>query len=416
MYTPPKGPRAELETLEVQSRGLQFLQAKPDALARAIATVAVQLPETRLPTWTRETFDQCVLDLKRESVPGYPYQLWASDVGKVLDNPAEVDKLYTTVVGRLYSAAAVDADELEETMARDPTFALRNELCDPARVIIKDEPTKAAKIAARKWRFIVVESLADQLVERMLFTNQNKAEIRKWEFIGSKPGMGMEDSHAEKVVAYVRAHGLNRSSDAAAWDSSVPYFMLVADVYRRYMCAIDGTPEWLNAARVVTVCSARRVMLTSDGGLYVRNVPGGMASGRYVTSSSNSAIRAMCDVYVDASGDGGSNATMSMGDDAVSRVALESSEYARRFTQELGITLTDIERCDARRFEFCSHLFNDGLPEHLRPFKAIARVVSHGAGDFPTKVARRVSLEHEWRHTPNAELYLAMLDSIAPIE
>jgi len=107
---------------------------------------------------------------------------------------------------------------------------------------------------------------------------------------------------------------------------------------------------------------------------------------------------------------------MAMGDDAVSRVDIPLSDYVRSFEDQLGITLTDVVQATPEDFEFCSHRFLDGKAQHLRPMKALAKIVCCGAGDFITRSSRRASLKHEWRHTPGRDAYLNILDILSPVE
>jgi len=106
---------------------------------------------------------------------------------------------------------------------------------------------------------------------------------------------------------------------------------------------------------------------------------------------------------------------MTMGDDAVSRVALSKHEYARRFAQ-IGMKLTDLKDADCSDFEFCSHRYTSDGAEHLNPLKSIATVVALGGGDFSSIVSRQASLDKEWRTTPNAEVFKKLLRLAAPVE
>ncbi len=107
---------------------------------------------------------------------------------------------------------------------------------------------------------------------------------------------------------------------------------------------------------------------------------------------------------------------MYMGDDAVSRVALSPDEYEKRMFRELGVTLTDVTLVTPQDFEFCSHQFTNGRAAHLKPAKSLANVLMNGPGCELVRRSRLASLSHEWRYTPHRELYLEILNLLAPLE
>lgn len=411
LLMPPKGPEAELTTLQTQSARAVDVSLDADRLAVAAVVVASNLPTTEPAPWTHDTFMSCVNDLKRDSVPGYPYSTYALEIADVIDNPITLAALEQVVFERLRVLSLVPSKALQATLAHDSAHALRLGYADPLRVILKADPTDAKKIEEKRWRFLLVLSLADQLVERVLFSRQNKAEIAQWQDITSKPGQGLEDEDAAALQRFVADHKLNLGSDASGWDQTVSLQMLLAEAERRVLCSPLAPPAWKQAVRNVFALSAHKNIMLSDGRIYRRNVPGAMASGRYVTSSSNSAIRAMLDVYVEAANDP-NKATMAMGDDAVSRVDIPADEYERRCAA-VGVKLTDLAPATPDDFEFCSHRFRNGHPVHLRPMKTVGLVIATGAGPLPTVISRRASLMQAWRHVPQAAVYLAMIDAVS---
>lgn len=412
VYAPPKGADAEFTTLQEQSKSVSAVDLDVDRLTKAASHVASLLPTTD-PTGfdTHDMFMSCLCDLKLDSVPGYPYQIDSRDISGVLDNPVLLAELEKTVMSRMRALIAMPFNILKRRLEEDPTYALKHGLCDVLRVIIKREPNSKAKIDRSRWRFLLVLSLCDQMLERMAFSVQNKAEIKAWKSISSKPGMGMSDDDIHEINRFVAANQLSHSSDAEGWDQTVPYQMLLADAERRILCATAHPDGWDNLVRNLMALSAHKCALLSDGRVVVRKIPGAMASGRYVTSSSNSAIRAMCDVYVHDRYEP-TPITMAMGDDAVSRLFMTPDAYVSAFKSLLGITLTDVELV-SDSFEFCSHRYSSAGAEHLRPHKTVARVLMNGPGEWDVVVQRLASVMDEWRHTPTCAHWLHLLHLVS---
>lgn len=411
LWMPPEGSEAELQTLQSQSARAQPVDLDAPLLAGVVARAAQFYPDSEyVDPLSIQLYNTVVAELKTDSVSGYPYMLYAQQIEGVLVHPVYAKALREQVVDRLTALMKADPAKLRATVKSDPRNALQLGLADPLRVIIKKDPVTHAKIEERRWRFIMATSLADQLVERLLFSQQNKREIKLWKCIPSKPGMGAEDADAKVVRFYVLMYGLNIMSDVSGWDQTVPEQMLYADAERRILLCPNASQGWKNAVRNVMTLSAHKVVMLSDGRLYARKVPGAMASGRYCTSSSNSAMRVMCDMYVLP--DDVVPHSMAMGDDCVSKVA-DKESHEKAFGDRLKIKLRDVTPFGGgENFEFCSHMYTPGGPVHMNPAKAIARVVALGAGKQDAVDSRRTSLEHEFRHVPEGERYLAALDVV----
>lgn len=408
LWMPPRGPAAELETFANQSARAHSVHLDTEKLAQVVEDVSRLYPTSQyVDPLDDRLYETVVAELKTDSVSGYPYMLYATQIEGILSHPVWAAALKEQVHKRMQVLMQIDPAKLRATLATGGHVALRKGWADPLRVIIKNDPLPKKKIDEKRWRFILATSLADQLVERLLFSQQNKREISMWQAIPSKPGIGAEDCDAAAVRAFVSLYGLNTMSDASGWDQTVPVQMLFAEAERRILLCDGGTEGWKNAVRNVMALSAYKTVLLSDGRLYTRVVPGAMASGRYCTSSSNSAMRVMCDAYV-SDDRVYQPISMAMGDDCVSLVS--GDEYAPRFHESLGIDLRDVSQFKSgEAFEFCSHLYTTDGPVHQNPAKAIARVVALGAGTEEAVLSRRASLTHEFRHVKGAERYLRAL-------
>lgn len=257
LWNPPSGTDAEISTLRSQSARARPVSLDPARLLWCAETAAKYLPKTSPVSCSdSDLFENVLGDLKATSASGYPYQILGQTIEQVLRHPVYMHTLKTAVIARLALLRTVEPVELEGALLRNPSASLVNNWADPLRVILKDEPTPGRKIEKKAWRFVLVLSLADQILERMLFSKQNKAEIKAWSTIPSKPGMGSSDEDAALLTQFVEANALNTMSDASGWDQTVPLGMLRAESERRIHCCPDSDPEWRRAVRNVFILRA----------------------------------------------------------------------------------------------------------------------------------------------------------------
>lgn len=353
--------------------------------------------------------------LNKQATPGYPIRSYLANNGQVLMDPMIRDHVIKLTSWRLEQLSKVDPAQLEVCLAADPLFAVRSGLADVTSVILKNEPHPYRKLVAKRWRFVNAVSLPDQMVEKQCFTGQDSAEIAIWAYIPSKPGMGLTDDDARKLVRYAKWHRFNYLSDAHGWDNTVPAQLMDADIQMRIRLCTDPDPEWVRAITNINTLSKRRVLMLSDGTLVVRNTPGGMASGRKVTSSSNSRIRALLGAVAGLKFGYEANG-MYMGDDAFEFVPEEvrPTDVETYLREATGVKLTDARRATADDFEFCSQRFKtDGertVVYPLNPDKSLLRMVATKGPIDQDQV--RNNLEQYFRHLPEKELYLTAIDAV----
>lgn len=236
-----------------------------------------------------------------------------------------------------------------------PVEAIKQGLCDPIRLFVKPEPHKIEKIQQKRFRLIASVSLADQLVARLLFQEQNEKQLANcWE-IPSKPGVGFsQDQQTERFLAGVAKNaGVEVSqlirdwkehvipTDCSGFDWSVPMWLLEDEMEVRNALTKD-CPASLKAARWAWLqCLANSVFVLSSGAMFAQDEPGIQKSGSFNTSSTNSMMRAMLAYHA------GARWAVTMGDDAFESPESDLSFYAR-----VGI------KCErAEEFDFCSHIF-----------------------------------------------------------
>lgn len=252
---------------------------------------------------------------------------------------------------------ALSQMSLEEKFS--PEELVKRGYCDPVRLFVKQEPHPRRKIEQRRFRLISSVSLADQLVERLLFGYQNRLEIAMWQTTPSKPGMGL--SLVEQSAAIwrdlVHKHSIAPAceADISGFDWSVQEWELRSDVEMRIALS-DFPPKLAHAARARFHCLANSVFQLSNGEMISQGLPGLMKSGSYCTSSTNSRIRCLMAKIIDAPW------CIAMGDDSVEGYV----ENAKEKYEILGHECKDYIACEVNpHFElkgvnFCSHYFGNG--------------------------------------------------------
>lgn len=403
---PARGPVAELEALVNLHSGLRPLPV-PLELAEAERLVMKMYPKTAT-GWhggfetalASVRFERILRSVKPDSSPGVPWSGLGTRNDELLADPAIGALLGGLVKFRVRQLSEADPDDFERCLREDPLYAIRRDLADPVRVFVKNEPHKMKKIVAKRWRIINSLSLVDQIVEKVIFWNQDDVEKEVWANIPSKPGMGLTDEDEKYLVGYARAHDLCVGSDASNFDVTVPDFLVRADERVRIALAKDATAPWVNALRNFNTLMIRRVICTSNGLCLVRTIAGGVISGRSVTASSNSRMRGLIHAVV-AIRHGVDPAYMSMGDDCVEREI--DCDLREEVETTFGVLLTDIEKL-SRGFSFCSHRMGVGFgPVPEQPAKMIAKFLAS------PKMDSYLSMELNLRHLPRKKSVLSLL-------
>jgi len=278
---------------------------------------------------------------------------------------------------------------------------LHQGFCDAVYLFVKNEPHNKEKLKSKRLRLIMSISLVTSLIERLLFTKQNKLEISMCDFISFKPGMGLNDSGLQQLYSWFSKREdemLLCSTDVSAWDWSVPGFLL--DMARDYRLATSTTEGAF--ARLVSshyYCIQRKVFQSPDGNLYEQIIPGIQASGSYNTSSDNSHMRHMlatlvqlrCGVNSPPCHEGAQ-----MGDDALERRVPGMNDAYGGF----GFRVKGITTLPKRNFSFCSTNFNstwEGQPENWS--KTLFRFLFKGPAD-PMYPTYRAQLDNDLRYCP----------------
>lgn len=238
---------------------------------------------------------------------------------------------------------------------RSPEQLVKENLCDPIRLFVKQEPHKQSKLDEGRYRLIMSVSLIDQLVARVLFQAQNKSEIALWSAIPSKPGFGL--STEDQVESFINVlagtagarpeeicdkwRDLLVPTDCSGFDWSVSDWMLADDMEVRNRLTIDCNELTRHLRAVWLQGISNSVLCLSDGTMLSQVKPGVQKSGSYNTSSTNSRIRVMAAYHCGASW------AIAMGDDALEAPDTDLSKY-----KDLGFKVEV-----SKELEFCSHIF-----------------------------------------------------------
>ncbi|WBK56456.1 P1-P2 fusion protein [Triticum yellow stripe virus] len=240
-------------------------------------------------------------------------------------------------------------------VARSPEQLVREGLCDPIRLFVKQEPHKQSKLDEGRYRLIMSVSLVDQLVARVLFQRQNKSEIALWSAIPSKPGFGLSTEDQTRHFMEVLAGDVGASpeeicdnwrdllvpTDCSGFDWSVSDWMLADDMEVRNRLTMDCNELTRHLRSVWLQGISNSILCLSDGTMLAQTRPGVQKSGSYNTSSSNSRIRVMAAYHCGASW------AIAMGDDALEAPDSDLSKY-----KSLGFKVEV-----SGELEFCSHVF-----------------------------------------------------------
>jgi len=284
-----------------------------------------------------------------------------------------------------------------------PLELLELRAVDAVRIFVKDEPHSAKKVAEGKLRLICSVALVDQVIDRLLFTPQNKIEINNVNHIPLKPGLGLNDTGMQALYDYVQTCPSSSvdSADVSGWDWTVDesdmlsYGLKTIDSYK---LSVQSFGAILIRARCLLL--SRKVFSTSGGELYAQTRYGVMASGSYITSSANTWIA------VRTARKAGSPWAMAMGDDLLTAPIENPKE---KYTA-MGKKLKFYQVGTKDSFEFCSTKFDGGpLGVPLNAFKSIYRLLSN-AGDNFSRMCLVRQFKYEYRHSPELARYVKIIE------
>jgi hypothetical protein len=304
--------------------------------------------------WTIEERDSSIdwvslfSNINRNSSPGTPYHVLGATNAVILDNYSELIKQIVIERLTLLCSTRINLGLLT------PAQLVVHGFTDPIRVFVKNEVHKVKKVQTGKVRLISSVSIVDQIIERLLFADQNQAEIKDHNWIPSKPGFGMlETSGVNDIREYVslmREIGPLVSTDMSTWDFTMQEWEFAAEFkMRSILNRSDSRDSWTIMARNRLMCLCNSIFALSDGSLFSQRMRGVMKSGSYLTSSTNSRVRAFIAFLRGAP-------SITMGDDCIEVCSNKQSLIDHYY--KLGHNVKDVKDV-IDSFEFCSHRFTD---------------------------------------------------------
>lgn len=349
----------------------------------------------------RPRVEAAVAALDADSSPGYPLMRIARTNGELLALHREL--VVGLAVARLRLLQASDPEKLRGMSAGE---LVESGYTDEVRLFVKNELHSELKVSQGRMRLIASISVIDQLVERVLNGPQNREEIRLWEAIPSKPGMGLHDEGLQSLERQIRGLGeFAQSSDISGFDWSVTQWMLDWDAKVRAQLCAAGPLSVMFESRAVCLGLSRFVF--SDGEIWDQLVPGVQKSGSYNTSSTNSRLRVLL-AWLCAWCEGYEGSCIAMGDDAVEHAPVPASVLAAAYGA-FGFRLKEVSRA----IEFCAYGFDlEGGFEPVRWHKMLAAVLATSVRDAAHERDLLVALEYELRHSRHKDRAFSIIRAV----
>lgn len=342
--------------------------------------------------------DVLIGDLKGRANPGMPWLLLERTNRALIGVYGGV--LRDAVRERILLLTGISPKELEKLTAEN---LVQCGYVDVVRVFIKGEPHPIAKLLAGRHRIICNVSVLDQLVTRFFAKRQNEAEIKNWTMYPSKPGIGFSDEDIVLIWQQIQDLGLVCATDIKAWDWTIQESELMGEAECRIDLMNNAGPLMKRLVRNAIRCMALSVFQTSDGKLWAQRFPGVMKSGSYITSSSNSRIRAFL-----AFGRGAE--AMAMGDDCLEQMCDAAKHDVVSYYEERGHPVKLFEDFDTGNLEFCSMEFlmenNQPVGRPVSWVKTLYKLLYAKPTSEEDEHARMIQFKYELRHSPYLEAAL----------
>jgi hypothetical protein len=351
---PDRSSAAEVKSLLYQSSRFKWApRPTRGAVQHALKKVMDTYPRSTVPPGfehklelgvTADMVRHALSQVKGDSSPGFPLGALFNSKASAREHGEQL--IVDAVLARL---DLLNSARWHGLSARE---LVRKGLTDGVRVFIKNEPHPLSKVKTGRLRLIASISVIDEVIERLLCNMQNETEIAQWTTTPSKPGIGFTKQMVGQLIDYVSAckgaDGKVMYTDVSGWDWTVQSWMFELDFKARI--ALSGADPDGCFARVLggrLSCLRMSLFITSNGEMYEQFLPGIMKSGSYLTSSSNSRMRAMVSYML------GAEWCATMGDDAL------ESPHDGDFSQ-YGVVLKD-SQVGTTHYEFCSHMYREDL-------------------------------------------------------
>jgi hypothetical protein len=394
---PDRDSKAELHSLSL-SAGCFQRKTEPDTYHEMSARVATEYPHIDM-TKLNDALDKMMLG---ETTP-ITVLIYEAINAVVLDktpgapcrnaygtNQALFDAIHAeivlVVIARLTMILEYGSDLEKLTSAE----LVAHGFVDPAAVSVKQELNAERKSATGNWRLIYQVSVVDQIIQRVLSTKQNKTEIRLWNLIPSKPGIGFSDDDIALIRTPLLKHldeGNLYASDIKGWDKTVQHWEHMHEADDRAMLANAVGTKYHTCLRAMNYCISNAVYVLSNGDMYAKTEPGQQISGQFNTSSGNSRIRVKAGWWA------GADFVVAMGDDANET----SFPNARERYALLGKELREYTKLSRNHVEFCSQIITSDKIYPADTSRSLHKLLDNQADDR-RQLMRQFNSDN--RHSP----------------
>lgn len=278
------------------------------------------------------------------------------------------DRLNDLILDRIQNILSIPLDTLHKMTRRECVMA---GLMDPVRVFVKNEPHKEEKVLAKRFRLIMSVSLADKIIEMLLVRHLTKLEIANWKHIPSKPGIGFTESDVEYMYKDVMKRSDMYATDFKAFDWNTKEWQILDQAEMVIKLANFPSEVWKHLMRAKAWLECHSVYQFSDGTLVVPRYAGIVNSGKFITSSGNSRIRAKAATLI------GSDCVKAAGDDTVESFVPDAiNKYL-----EYGLRCKGYDKI-IDSFEFCSRLYHPSGSYAINSVKMIMNLLDQSPKDW----------------------------------
>lgn len=276
-----------------------------------IASPALTILPDDFMSWSH--FERVVSELDMSSSPGFPYLyeytnnksfFWVRD--GVIDEGRKLE-VYNMVLRRLEK--------------RDS---------DPIRLFIKPEPHKKKKLEEGRFRLISSVSVVDQIIDQMVFGQQNENFLNAYHYTPVKVGWGwMKGGWREVPRAGMMA------CDKSSWDWTVSSWLVELELRVRENLIVSRQKDyWRDLARWrYRQLFIENTFVTSGGLVFRVKEPGLMKSGCVNTIVSNSLMQIILHSRVLRELGRPPQSLWAMGDDTLQTALPYAREYVNTLSQ-----------------------------------------------------------------------------------
>jgi hypothetical protein len=296
-----------------------------------------------------DAFYSALSDIKNDSNPGWPMGY------KTGDNKDAIDMFGNTIRNNVLKKITNILDgnfNLDEFMAH-PEFWLKFGLRDPNRVFCKNESTPARK---KNGRIIQADSLEDQIVHRIFFSDLLLKESDSYPAGFNLKGMGFSGRRMEEIFEqhqawfdHLKAPFVSKS-DVKGWEKAFSTELAEAISQVMRLTNANVSADSLRAIEWWWKSLISNLAVDDDGNIIRMKINQLQRSGNLLTNYSNGRGRALLALLA------GSKYMKTNGDDCV-EYHLITAEKLKVNYLKMNLVVRDMGPLTRGEFEHSSHVF-----------------------------------------------------------